>query len=214
MSDKNYYETYWMQQIKGEYMSEPPEWTPENIKWHMDFFKGHIKGKTVDIGGGDGTLLNSFWQEFNLKNPISLDNSENASRLGHRKYPSIKFITSSIENLSVILTRNSIDTVVAVEVLEHILDIDKCLEEIRCVLRKGGHLCVTTTDFNLAKKLLIAGFEWDKYFFPSNPHIRFFTGNSLKSIMYKHGFERIAYRWNRSYVHLMPKGQMAVFKKI
>jgi hypothetical protein len=54
---------------------------------------------------------------------------------------------------------------------------------------------------------------WDRYFYPNNPHVRFFTKKTLREICAAHGLRPVAHRWNGSYWGLMPKGQMAVFVK-
>ena len=72
---------------------------------------------------------------------------------------------------------------------------------------------MTTTDFNWLKKIIIASFYWDKFFYPNNPHIRFFTKKTLIEMCKKYSLQLVDYKWNKSYFGLMPKGQMIVFKK-
>jgi len=212
MSTKDYYKNYWQNKIKGGIVSSPPEWTEENLVWHHTFFKNYIGKRVLDVGGGDGTLLDFLSKNLNLREMVVCDISKEAVTAGKKKYTDLEFKVGDACDLS--FSKKSLDTILAVEFLEHVLDVDKCLSEISRVLRRGGHLCVTTTDFNLLKRVAIGLFFWDKFFYPNNPHIRFFTKKTLEDIVQKHGFKQVDYKWNRSYFGLMPKGQMAVFKRV
>lgn len=208
-----YYDNYWKKNINGGVLNLPPQWSEENLEWHHDFFEKYIGESILDVGAGDGTFLNYLKaKSSSINNAIASEFSDEAIKIGKEKYPSIIFKQDKVEQLS--FESLVFDTVFAVEVLEHLLDIDVCLQEINRVLKKGRYFCVTTTDFNWLKKILIAGLFWDKFFYPNNPHIRFFTKRTLVDICKKHGFQLVKYKWNKSYFGLMPKGQMIVFKKI
>ena len=209
----NYYDAYWQKNIKGGVLNKPPLWTSDNLFWHYNFFNKYIGENVLDVGCGDGTFLNFIVsKKDNIQLAIGSELSKEAIKIGKEKYRNVNFVEENLDNLS--FKNNSFDTIFAIEVLEHILDIDKCLSEINRVLKKGGFFCVTTTDFNLLKKIVIATFFWDKFFYPNNPHIRFFTKKTLLSICRKYGLHLNDYKWNKHYFGLMPKGQMAVFKKL
>lgn len=212
MKDKNYYDKYWNKNINGGMLYLPPQWTEENLLWHLEFFKNYI-GKTVlDVGAGDGTFLNFLASKTTIiKKAVASELSIKALEIGKNKYKNLIFEQEDLESLS--FQDNSFDTVFAIEVIEHLLDIDRCLSEINRVLKKNGFFCITTTDFNLLKKIIIATFFWDKFFYPNNPHIRFLTKKTLINICKKHNFELVNYKWNKGYLGIMPKGQMIVFRK-
>jgi 2-polyprenyl-3-methyl-5-hydroxy-6-metoxy-1,4-benzoquinol methylase len=208
----NYYEKYWKKELSGKSQFTPPEWTKENLDWHLTFFKDYIGKNILDVGSGEGTFLN-FIKKNNQKSSVdALEISKLAIEIGHKKHPKINFIHSDIESLNI--SKKYYDTVFAIEVLEHLLDIDRVLENINHLTKKNGYLCVTTTDFNLLKRILISVFFWGKYFYPNNPHIRFFTRKTLIDICKNHGFRLVKYQWNKSYFGIMPKGQMAIFQKV
>lgn len=210
---REYYERYWSGDIKGGILETPPTWDERNLMWHLDFFRPYIGRDVVDVGAGDGTFIHHLMMNMGcrVRSAVAVEVSEVAIALGTKKYPDVVFKKGEISSLQ--WCDDAVDTVIAIEVLEHILDIDLALDEIRRILHKGGHLCVTTTDFNMPKKIILACFFWDRFFYPNNPHVRFFTRRTLTEICGKHGLVPVDYKWNRSYFGLMPRGQMAVFQK-
>jgi len=207
-----YYDKYWERSIDGGVLNLPPSWTVENLRWHLSFFGRYLGENVLDVGAGEGSFLNYVTNKNpQIKSAVASELSQEAISLGQKKYPAIIFRQDNLENLS--FDNESFDTVFAVEVVEHLLDIDACLDQVSRVLKKGGYFCVTTTEFNLLKKVVIAMFYWDRFFYPNNPHIRFFTKKALSDLCKKRGLILVDYKWNRSYFGLMPKGQMAVFRK-
>jgi 2-polyprenyl-3-methyl-5-hydroxy-6-metoxy-1,4-benzoquinol methylase len=210
---KNYYNKYWTSDINAGYAYAPPEWSRENFNWHNAFFKKYIGKKVLDAGAGDGTFLNFLLDKHKeIDEAVALELSEEAIEIGKKKFPKMEFKQGSLESIP--FSENYFDTVFTIEVLEHLLDTDQCLSEIYRVLKPGGFFCATTTDFNLLKRVVIAIFFWNRFFYPNNPHIIFFTKKTLVDICKKHGFKLIDYKWNKSYFGLMPKGQMIVFQKV
>lgn len=87
------------------------------------------------------------------------------------------------------LKDGSFDAVFAGEVIEHLFDVDKFLEETRRVLKHGGILVITTPNlvsfWNRFRALFGKAFidvNTDKQ------HIRFFTRASLTKLLESHGF--------------------------
>lgn len=213
MNEKNYYKKYWQERLSKDKLADVLSiWSEENLNWHYNFFKKFIGKNVLDIGAGYGDFLNYILtHNKNIKKAIAVDLSTEAIKKGRKRHPGLLFKEENIEKLE--HPDNSFDTVFAIEVVEHILDIDQCLAEVYRVLKKGGYFCITTTDFNFLKKIVIASFFWEKFFYSNNPHIRFFTKKTLADICLKHGFTPVDYKWNKSYFGIMPKGQMIVFIK-
>ncbi len=211
---KDYYERYWKSDIDdGGMLNDQPNWTEENLQWHYSFFSNYIGENVLDIGAGEGTFLNSIVHKTpTIKLAVGAEISEQAILMGKKKYPELQLQQEFVENLS--FADNYFDTVFCIEVVEHLLDIDKALQEVHRVLKQGGVFCVTTTDFNWPKKIIIAALFWEKFFYPNNPHIRFFTKSTLRDICAKNKLKSVNHKWNKSYFGLMPKGQMAVFRKV
>ncbi len=212
MDEKAYYDEYWDGNIQGGSLNMPPSWTPENLKWHQDFFQPYCGPCVLDMGAGDGTFIDMMQRSVPaIEKAEALELSAVAIQKGKEKYPAVQFKQGSCDSLP--FADASFDTVFSIEVVEHLLDVDRCFSEVNRILKPGGFFGVTTTDFNLLKKWVIATFFWNKFFFPNNPHIRFFTRKTLAEMARRHGLQPVAYKWNHSYFGLMPHGQMAVFCK-
>ena len=215
MTEQSFYERYWGQQpaFKGEGIAElPPEWNEENLERILKFCSDKIQGRVLDVGCGDGFFTAQILQRFNLKNVYGLDISSKAVDLARLKHPEIKFQQGALNHIPE--ETNSIDSVTMIEVIEHLVDIEGTLKELFRVMKPGGILLITTTDFNWLKQVIIAIFFFEKYFYPTNPHIRFFKKSTLADILSKNGFSIIKYSWNGDYLKIMPSGQMILAKKI
>jgi 2-polyprenyl-3-methyl-5-hydroxy-6-metoxy-1,4-benzoquinol methylase len=170
-----------------------------------------LKGKILDAGCGDGFFLNKLTFSDEVKDITGIDISEKAIEMALEKYPKNQFRQASLNKIS--FENGSFDCIVMVEVIEHLIDIGGTLEELSRVLKSGGLLLITTTDFNWLKAVIIAMFYFEKYFHPTNPHIRFFTKTTLAEVLLAYGFEVVKYSWNGSYLGIMPKGQMVLARK-
>ena len=215
MTEQSFYERYWGQQpaYKGKGVAElPPEWNEGDLERILAFCNGKIRGRVLDAGCGDGFFTAQIRQRFNLKNVHGLDVSSKAIDLAGTKYPEIIFQQGSLSHIPE--ETNSIDSVTMVEVIEHLIDVEGTLKELFRVLKPGGILLITTTDFNWFKQVIIAMFFFEKYFYPTNPHVRFFTKSTLAEVLSNTGFTVMKYAWNGDYFKLMPKGQMILAQKL
>lgn len=211
--EKDYYERYWqhMETVnKKGVATAPPEWNEVNLNRILKVSKPIIKGIVLDVGCGSGFFTNEL-AKLNGVNVYGVDISETAIKLARDLYNGIDFKVSPVTDLP--FPSLYFDVITSIEVVEHILDVEKMFREFNRTLKMGGHLIITTTDFNLLKILILA-FIFDRYFYPTNPHIRFFTKKTLKNVLENSGFEMINHKWNGSYFGLMPKGQIVIAKKV
>jgi 2-polyprenyl-3-methyl-5-hydroxy-6-metoxy-1,4-benzoquinol methylase len=218
MTEKDYYERYWRNQFGSDqrnkcknFEEEPSRWNESSLQIVLSFCSGMLKGKVLDAGCGDGFFSNQLTFFDEVKDITGIDISEKAIEMALEKYPKIQFRQASLNKIP--FESASFDSIVMVEVIEHLVDIDGTLEDLSRVLKPGGLLLITTTDFNWLKAVIIAMFYFEKYFYPTNPHVRFFTKSTLTEVLLAHGFKVIKYSWNGSYLGLMPKGQMVLARK-
>lgn len=120
----------------------------------------------------------------------------------------------------------SFDLVFAGEIIEHVVDTDRMLEEIARVLRPGGHLLLTTPNL-LAwynRMLCLAGVtpmyvehsyrasygpNWSlrRQVSPAVGHLRIFTYTALRMVLAQNGFE---VKWIRGAARIPVPGVWAV----
>jgi len=92
------------------------------------------------------------------------------------------------------------DVVVAAEIIEHLKDTDRFLEEIHRVLKPGGFLVLTTSNFlSLGRRLFYLlgknAYHEASFTFPPNPagHLRYFSKDLLLSFLRYHQFEIVSF---------------------
>ena len=95
----------------------------------------------------------------------------------------------------------SFDVVVASEIIEHIYDTDKLLQEFNRILKDNGFLVITTPNLaSLARRLrLLVGISPQIDIGIINEygddlsvgHIRYFTFNTLKKLLERNNFEAV-----------------------
>jgi ubiquinone/menaquinone biosynthesis C-methylase UbiE len=214
LMEKEYYERYWKKATFDEqgFANLPPQRHNLEVDKIIDDFKLYLRGRVLDAGCGDGFVTNAISKLPNVDEAIGLDISGTAIRIAQSKYPHLDFKVGQVTDLP--FESNYFDAITAIELIEHIYDVEQMFREFCRVLKSGGYFIATTTDFNLPKKVMIALFFWDKYFHPTNPHIRFYSKKSLERIMIKFSFTRVVHKWNGSYFGIMPKGQIMIAQKI
>jgi len=149
----------------------------------------------LDIGCFDGIFLSLVKNQDN--DFYGLDASDWAIEHMQKKEIKIqKFFFDGKTKLP--FEKDFFDIVIAGEIIEHIFDTDFFLEEISRVLKPGGRLLISTPNIaSLGRRLLLL--------FGANPitevspneansvgHIRYFTRETLKNILAKHGFKIIS----------------------
>jgi 2-polyprenyl-3-methyl-5-hydroxy-6-metoxy-1,4-benzoquinol methylase len=205
--EKTFYDRYWADaHIKvNPFDHHPGAWTDENFAYHWAFFGPYAQGRLLDYGCGQGQFLKRA--SAHCPGSCGTDVSERAVIDAHRAFPDLTFRVLADR---IPFGDGEFDVVSAVDVLEHILDIESTLEDIRRVLKPGGHLLIATSEITRVKLILIALVAIHNFFYPTSPHIRYFTRHNLADVLRRKGFEVVAYQKNRTYFGFIPQGQMVV----
>jgi len=219
MSTTRYYNNYWEGKPDSTgWLNKPDIFNESAFLELLSKIYPYINAPLLDAGAGSGDTTNALYRYLTQKKPkqkpdiTAIDVSSKAIKLLKKKNPNIKTIIGDISNYNV--PQNQFRTITAFQVVEHVLDTNKMFNFFNQHLQPKGYLIITTTDFNLLKQIIIAAFFWPKFFYPTNPHIRFYTRYTLESLAQQHGFRLVSYTWDGHYFHLMPKGQLAIFQKI
>jgi Methylase involved in ubiquinone/menaquinone biosynthesis len=100
--------------------------------YSLDFIMKELKGKTIlDIPCGKGFLTSKI-AEDKTKEVTGADFIISPKLI--KKYPQIKFISSKLEKTP--FPDKSFDTVICAHCLEHVLDIQTCMKELRRITKK------------------------------------------------------------------------------
>ncbi|MEW1658775.1 MULTISPECIES: class I SAM-dependent methyltransferase [unclassified Streptomyces] len=156
----------------------------------------------LDIGCGDGTAAATAADALAGHRVIGVDWSQDALR---RAAPRIDHVVrGQLTDDGLPFATGSADAVLFSEVIEHLVDPDAALDELRRVLRPGGHLLLSTP--NLAawynRGLLLAGVqpvfsEVSLRAIHGRPgtqvvgHLRLYTARALRAFLTASGFDVI-----------------------
>lgn len=137
---------------------------------HADKVKGWVrKGKTLDVGAGDGLITYLIGAE-------GVDDNELAVRLARERNVDVKI--DSAYDLKYL--DSMFDNVLMADVIEHLEFPEKALQQVRRVLKENGYLYIVTPPAKKKGKGL-----HDKY------HYREYTPDELTLLMEKNGFELV-----------------------
>ncbi|MEU6380345.1 class I SAM-dependent methyltransferase [Streptomyces sp. NPDC046909] len=167
---------------------------------------GAAPGQTVlDIGCGDGTAAAVAAPLLPGHRLVGVDWSQDALRRARTRLPYA--VRGELTGGGLPFGAESVDAVLFSEVIEHLVDPDSAMDEIRRVLRPGGHLMLSTP--NLAawynRVLLLAGVqpvfsEVSLRAVHGRPgrevvgHLRLYTARALREFVTASGFTVVEVR--------------------
>lgn len=106
-----------------------------------------------------------------------------------------RYLCRSIDKSGLAVDGEKFDFISALEILEHMVDTDRFLEECRRHLAPGGHLVISTPNINsLRNRLQVpfgvypAGMEYRTVIH----HVRLYNAAALRSHVEEHGFRLVA----------------------
>jgi len=168
-------------------------------------------GNTVlDIGCHSGTLGSMLINEGNQVYGIEIN--QEVAEIARSKGLKVKI--QDIESCFA-FEDNFFDVVVAAEVIEHILDTDFLLEEIKRVLKHNGSLVLSTPNVASFGRRLFLLLGKNPYFeasfgYPPEAragHIRFFTKGLIIGYLMHKGFEIIKFKSDA--INFTPSGKIS-----
>ena len=148
------------------------------------FVRGLGPGERVlDLGCGDGRL----GAELEAGELTAADVSALALGRARRRLPAARLVALE-PDAPLPFEDGCFELVLCAETLEHVRDVQLLVSEARRVLVPRGTLAVTTPAHGRLTGLdvLLRGFE--RRFDPLSPHLRFFTGRSLRALLCELGF--------------------------
>jgi SAM-dependent methyltransferase len=185
---KSYYEEYW---TGGKTMfSGSNQGYAANFRKWMAAELSDLPGSApiLEVGCGDGSFTSDLARYSSSVTAIDISAfqiEENA-----RNLPGIRFLQHDVAELFP-FANESFEVIWCSEVLEHLFDPVFAIQEMHRILRPGGRLLITVPFHGRFKNVLIALFKWEEHFAPTNPHIRFYTKETLEKMARDAGFSEV-----------------------
>jgi 2-polyprenyl-3-methyl-5-hydroxy-6-metoxy-1,4-benzoquinol methylase len=140
--------------------------------------------RVLDLGCGDGPFVPALLAAG--AEVTGADVAQEALERARRRAPAARYVLVEPHGPWP-LRDGEFDVVWASEVIEHVADTERWLNEVRRVLRPGGRLVVTTPDVGPLRRLRCAPD-------PRGQHLRFYTRRSLRRLLQEMGFGAVEVR--------------------
>lgn len=140
-----------------------------------DFLKGK-KGRLLEIGCGHGKMLSSLYHVYKAIEYSGCDISNEAIEFCKRNFPFGNFFIQDAENIGL---SKEYDFVLIADVLEHVDNYRKVLENAYSALKEGGHciiIVVTEGDCNIYRLLRLIKKDWSE---KTRGHINYYKKNDI-----------------------------------
>lgn len=180
------------------------------------------KGRFLDIGCGGGVLTESLYYYFPKVKFYGCDVSKQAINYA-RKFGSGRVIYETIKKNKLPYKNNFFDVCICLDVMEHILDVDLFLKEVKRVLKKDGKFFLIVPcegePFTFTWLFQKIGYG-NKLTFKNWGHIHpEFTHHSIEKLLKKHKFitikksysEHLIYQLTNLILYFIPKELMTLF---
>lgn len=135
------------------------------------FAKSWSHGKVLEIGCGDNPVF---------EDSVHLDIAKNLSG---------KYINADCNKPFATKLGQKFDTIMALELIEHLYNPDMVLSESRELLNDEGHLILSTPNVKYWRNRLQLLLGSDRWFDTQGLHYFFFSSESLTRLLEKHGFK-------------------------
>ena len=201
----------------------PADWYHQSIKvdplqrfWHKTRFAevsrviDPVEGEVLDVGCNDGTFSEIILKKSKAKKLIGVDIDDrsvawaNKHRLPAGRQARMNFLVGDAHNLK--FKSGSFAAVFCLEVLEHVADPLKALQEFKRVMKKGGYGVFLVPSDSLLFRLI--WFFWLN-FYPRGwvwreTHIQTYRKNYLPQICRRVGFKvELNKKFNLGMLHLV-----------
>lgn len=98
--------------------------------------------KILDLGCGEGGMIRAILNKFSQKEIIGVDISPRRIELLRKKFPKHKFLCEDVNKTS--LKKNEFDLIICTQVIEHVENDKKLIDEIYRILKIRGKLYITS----------------------------------------------------------------------
>jgi 2-polyprenyl-6-hydroxyphenyl methylase/3-demethylubiquinone-9 3-methyltransferase len=184
MPPRDYHERLW------EGIPEGLE--PESFAERLEFVLAHVTAgeRLLDVGCGEGVFATAL-----VEQGLSVVGIDVACEPLRRARAAVDGLELHLvdDQSAWPLPDASFDVAWAGEVIEHVADTAGWQSEIRRVLRPGGWLLLSTPGHSRLRVLGLAlrRGAFEAHFDPRSDHLRFYTRNTLTTLLADFGFEQV-----------------------
>jgi SAM-dependent methyltransferase len=181
----------------------PPDWYRRGIKenwaqkiWHTLRFANlgrlinRTEGKVLDVGSADGTMTEFILRQTGADLVIGVEALASSVDYAQKRFSrnkKLQFFQVDAERLP--FKRGEFDMVYCMDTIEHFLDPEKALKEMRRVLKKDGQLVILVHTNSLLFRTLWLVWENSRGWIWKGTHISDFSRNELEKLIKKAGFQ-------------------------
>ena len=140
----------------------------------------------LDVGCASGWFLSQMAVKYPKASCTGIDVYKDGVEYGKKKYKKLNLTVSDAHKMP--FEKDSFDTVVCAEVLEHVVNPREVLKEIRRVLKKEGVAVIEMDTGNLLFKLVWHWWTNLRHGVWENAHIQEFNTEILKNMIEGEGF--------------------------
>jgi 2-polyprenyl-3-methyl-5-hydroxy-6-metoxy-1,4-benzoquinol methylase len=128
---------------------------------------------------------------------VGVDLSREGIELARSANPTVRYEVASVYDDLSSIEPLGWNIVLASEVIEHLFDPPRFLNNVHGLLNPGGHLILTTPYHGFLKNLAVSVINgWDRHFTVARVggHIKFFSARTLKEMLQAAGFIRPVFK--------------------
>ncbi|MBN2127346.1 MAG: class I SAM-dependent methyltransferase [Candidatus Diapherotrites archaeon] len=196
MSLKEYYEEYAIKMPIEKKITL-------GTKKRFEFILKHLTEPILDVGCSKGYDLKNIYKE-GFRKLEGTDISQKAIKEAIKENGKFaKFFVHNFEKKSM---KKKYKTVICFDVIEHVFDTTSFLKNIFNVVNKKGKLIITCPNvFGIKNRINFVLGKDKEHFIPKkdNPHIRFFSFETISRKLKETGFEKIE-TWKDSKIPFLP----------
>lgn len=159
--------------------------------------------KILDVGCGEGFTLKKLEEKKIGKANEGIDYSEEAIKIGKNIYPSLKIMSGNVYDLN--YPDNSFDIVLCTEVLEHLDDPDRAVDELKRVSSKYILFSVPNEPFFTVVNLLRG--KYLKTLGRHPEHINLWSVYGIERLMKRHDLKVVKRKYPFAWSMLLLKKQ-------
>lgn len=162
-------------------------WHGTKINFAIKLLKDLPFQNCLEVGCASGYMISSIQKKFPKVHFTAIDAYDKAVDYAKEKYPQIVFKCAEAEKLP--FKNNSFDVLLCYEVIEHVRDPQKAMNEMKRVMKEEGNLILAMDSGNLAFRII--WFFWEKTFGRAwqGAHLNAYHHTELEALIKKSNFK-------------------------